>query len=131
MSLNFDASKLKDPDIAWTGDASSVLCNAIVPSLIFIDIVQITEDNADEVYARLHMLEQICGANRRKVGENSADLEPVYITPEEVESFIGLTCNVMTENRSSFYSGIVKGSLDEYKRNYQHIIRSNSRENEL
>jgi len=126
MSLRFDVSKLEDSSIAWEGDYSSALCNAIVPSLMFIEMGTITEENAGEVYARLHMLEQLCGANRLKLAENGVGTEPVYITPSEVKSFIGLTCNVTTISRNKFYAGIVKGSLDEYKRNYRSATKEKS-----
>lgn len=91
------------------------LTNALIWSTITVAIGKISEDNADEFYARLHFTELVVGPFLRKSGE------PYYITPEDVRAHIGLQTNATSfkgETRAKFL-GRFKYDLDSFKGQYK------------
>lgn len=102
MPLRFWLDKIEDhKNVCYIGsedDPDGVHIQPLTRSLIFltlnVGIGEITERNADEFYARLHIIERIQGASTRLGGEE------VYTTPQEVRAHIGLRTNVPTETRA-------------------------------
>jgi hypothetical protein len=88
------------------------LTEMLIFSTISVGIGRITEKNAAEFYARLRLMEQIDGPFLR-----TSDGEDRRVTPEDVQSHIGLTCNVAEESRRTFYTKIGR-DLDRFKASY-------------
>lgn len=86
MSLDWNATGVRDFD--QLTDNEYVTRDALVWATMAIGIGVITEENAQEFYSRLSLLEKVTGASRFKDGE------PLYFTPDDVKRFIGLTTNV-------------------------------------
>ena len=121
MSLNWDITNVKDhKSVCWLPDPEGeinpktgevyVMMNPVTKALIFatmsVDIGRITEDNADEFYARLGFFRQLWGpfvAND--------DGSPREITPQDVQAHIGLVTNVNTLTRAKWLTK-VKGIID-------------------
>jgi len=101
MALSWWVEDIEDfKNVVWRGsedDPDGVTMNPVTHGLIFLTISvglgEITDSNADEFYARAHIVEQLHGAMCRIGGEE------VYLTPQEVKQHIGLRTNVRNETR--------------------------------
>ena len=101
MSLDFDLGPImndserkhlaRDKQGNLTG-----LAQTLIFASMFVDIGVITEDNIDEFYRRCWLYEHGLSALRSK-GD-----DPVYITRDEVASFVGLRTNVATRTSKQF-----------------------------
>lgn len=118
MSLDFYYKEMADGgDCLWNEDGTSnMLCYAITFGLMFAEMGGITEKNASEVYARIHTVEKLIGALRVKHGDANNSTTEIFVTPDEVKQCIGLTVNVPEVSRTKFMNGIVKHTIDEFKR---------------
>lgn len=110
MALTWDLTKIKDHDTICfieteTGEVDEdgkplVRLNPVTEALIWttmgVGIGRITEDNAGEFYARAYIMERANGAMLTKQGE------PAYLTIEDVQAHIGLSCNVSYETRDEW-----------------------------
>lgn len=128
MALTWDVSKIHDyenvtsivaeEDLPSYGvKAGETMWNPVTTALVWhslsTGIGDITEENADEVYARIALVEKLHGANLIRDGK------PRYITPEEVRAHIGLTTNVFpVETRAKFLKRQAASFLDDEKKRY-------------
>jgi hypothetical protein len=129
MSLNWNVKNVENNEtVCFVGEGDEREINPITHALIFmtmsVGLGEITDKNADEFYARCHIMEQTHGAYTR-IGS-----EEVYITPQDIQRHIGLYCNVANETRAQWarriFVGRSKGSIDvsitsDYARNYRRI----------
>lgn len=108
MSLNWNISKIKNyKQVCWddwdeendSGTISS-RTETIIFMAMFVDMGKITEENWEKFYQRVNAWEQIEGAMMYKSGENG--IERVFLTPEDIYSHIGLSCNVATTTDAKF-----------------------------
>jgi hypothetical protein len=100
MSLNWNLSEIKEyKEVCWSTDnAGDKRLNRVTDTLVwatmFVDLGEITEQNAPQFYARVHFLEIIQGgAFLYDPGEDGKP-EDRYITLADVEAHIGLSTNV-------------------------------------
>lgn len=131
MALHWNVENVHDyENVCWIGEGDEREINPITHALIFltmsVGLGEITDKNADEFYARVHVMEQIHGHFTHIGGEG------VYISPLDVQRHIGLTCNVANETRAQWarriFVGRSKGGSDvsvtsEYTRNYNRIVK--------
>lgn len=87
MSLNWDARAVRDIDNLT--DNERVTLDSLIWSTLAIGMGEITDENAQEFYTRLSLIEKVTGASRFD-GES----KPLYFTPDDVKRFVGLTTNV-------------------------------------
>jgi hypothetical protein len=112
MALTYDLSKVKDrqqffPDTE-SGDLNPVTTTIIFGTMI-TGIGELTEQNAPEFYARLHLAEQLRGP----LAYNGHG-EPITITPQYVKGHIGLKTNVFPkETRAAWLKRYVSPELTE------------------
>ena len=136
MALTWSVAEVKDWEnvcniiatVDWPADGTKKgdkLLNPVTSALIWhslnTGIGRITEENAPEVYARIHMVETIYGSSLRKEGKDCP------ITKDDVIAHIGLTTNASfkDESRASFLKRHVTRQQDESKRDFaRHIERS-------
>lgn len=128
MALTWDVGKIHDYKnvttvIAPEDDPSigvkkgQELWSPVTTSLVWLTIAtgigEITKDNADEVYARVALVERLHGAYLIRDGKER------YITPEEVHAHIGLVTNVFpTETRAKFLKRQAGNYLDDKQKQY-------------
>jgi len=94
MSLDWNLTKIQDYQSAcWVGEGEDKRLNPVTEALIFscilVGIGEITKQNAQEWYVRVHACEHASGAVLRTV-EGGAR----FITPADVQAHIGLSTNV-------------------------------------
>lgn len=108
MSLDFDTKKIakladgSDPVRDKDGNLTG-LCQTMVFMTMFVELGEITSSNVKEFYKRCFFYETECGAMRQ-----TADGEYVYITEDEVRSFIGLKTNVVNKSWAQFRTALSK-----------------------
>ena len=131
MSLNWDFTKCKDSEAL--GEAEEwPITHALIWLTMGTGIGDISEKNAPEFYARIHLLEEIDGKWLRFAthfdAENQADeWEDRPITPEDVQKRIGLSTNVFPmETRAKWLSRVGKRKLDENVRKYEKALEDAS-----
>ncbi len=95
MALNWDLSKIKNRAEIQKGNEAAIT-DQMIWFTMFAGIGEITEANAGEFYARVHLIEKLSGAFLYR------DKEPMYITPADVRRRIGLKTNVSTITRPAF-----------------------------
>lgn len=121
MSLDWNITKCKinnTKDI--TDDEWNVLQSVIFTSM-YVDMGSITESNWEDFYARTYAWERTAGsALCRFEGDKKI---PVYLTPEDIHKWIGLSTNVITTTEAKFKSKIAdimkdnaKGELRSFKK---------------
>ena len=76
---------------------------------------EITEENWEVMFERLHIVERVFGAYRFTFTENQTR-KPLYITPDDVKSFIGLRTNAGNKSAAEF-NKMVMNKLKENARN--------------
>ena len=139
MSLNWNLSKIENNDeVCWIkrdplpseGDVSdkvdengqitsmNPVTNMLIWTTISVKMGEITEKNAAEFYARMAFANTILGGAPLFRTNEDGEREDVYITPEDVQAHIGLTCNVTTESRAKFL-GSFKQDLERYEWDYR------------
>lgn len=107
MSLRWNVEKVKNCDEVCFVEAAAdmpmrgvkkgervlrVLTDALIWASLGVGLPRITEKNWRRWYARVHIIEKVTGAWRF-----DGDGTPVYFTPDEVRSHIGLSTNVTPE----------------------------------
>lgn len=108
MALTWDVTKIKDyetnfPDIEQDGKKLwNPATDALVWAMLAIDIMEITESNVDEVFTRISMWEQTCGAFRYK------GTESIYFSYEEIVKHIGFRTNISNRTSKQFDAKIAK-----------------------
>ena len=141
MSLNWDASKIKDynenypsvfrtdpPTEIWNQDRTEIVrtieheerecwnpvTEALVMSFMGIGMTRITNDNVDEVYTRLMMYSRIYGGG---VLIDGMTKQPRDFKYEEVVGHIGLTTNVTEMTKVQFKNRLSKRLREIVERN--------------
>lgn len=129
MSLNWNVERIDNYEgVCWIGAEGDPErhMNPVTKALIFmtmsVGLGVITKDNAEEFYARTHVMEQVHGQSTHIGGEG------IYISPADVQRHIGLTCNVGNETRAQWARRIFIGNkrgindvsvTSDYTRNYR------------
>ena len=94
MSLRWDTTKCNPPEPK--DDHDRVLRDAIVWASIPAKMGEINSKNWQEFFCRAHYAELHTGAYRQ------GPAGPVFFQPEEVQRWIGLKTNVITESRAAW-----------------------------
>lgn len=117
MSLNFNFEKVATPpEGGWWitdqygGEELNPLTHAIVFATLAVDIGQITAENVDEFYARIHMLEAIDGPfYMESVSDGAGGTRWVKgISRDHLLAHIGLTTNVATRTRNQWSKSLFR-----------------------
>jgi len=117
MSLNWDLTKCKDLDSIET-DKEWVITEALIWLTMGTGIGDVSQKNAAEFYARIHLLEAIDGAWLGFRGEDGERVDRP-ITPKDVEKRIGMSTNVFPmETRNKWLNRIGKRVLDQSSNQY-------------
>lgn len=97
MSLNYDLTKVKKSEELQDG-----LLQTISFMSMFIEMGEITADNADEWLKRAHLWEFVNGqmSNRQ-------------LTHDDVTRMIGFRCNVITKTWLQFSKPLIKKYFDQ------------------
>ncbi len=99
MALHYD---LKDVKADWNDDAIWPITNALIWGTMSVAMNSITEKDWREFYTRCHMIETIHGAWL------FYDHKPRFITPDDVQSHIGLHTNASQMTNARFKTSIDK-----------------------
>lgn len=118
MPLTWDVSKIADHDEVTTlqteqGAIWHPKTEALVWLSMSTGIATITEQNSDEVYARINLIERVRGA---MLGTNG---ESLFIEPEDVRKHIGLRTNASRLTKSQFLNQFADHELNAAKRRYR------------
>lgn len=114
MSLNFDTTKCNPP--IPTDENDTTLREVLIFATMFLGISDLTEKNAAEFYARIHLNELAFGGMRNRSLEGGG-FEPVLVTPAEVRRWIGLHTNASTLTRAQFLKKM-EFALKDYATEY-------------
>jgi hypothetical protein len=94
-----------------------VLTEALIHMTITVGMSKITEQNYEEFWSRVAMLEEVHGPN---IIRRTADgVESVYITLEDVKNHIGLHTNAAPMSRTKFNGDVInrlKRKVEDRKR---------------
>lgn len=104
MALTFDFSKCAD--LKRIRDDEWGLTDALIWATMFVGMPRITEDNAAEFYARLHLIECLNGNLSHRAGE------PYFITLEDIKRRVGLVTNATPWTRPQFIKHKVGNYFD-------------------
>jgi hypothetical protein len=131
MTFNIDYNKIKDWEdvcVVEHDDGKSSLApmtQCLGFACISVGLHEITDKNADEFYARLHLIEQMDGAYLRRTSEDG--FESVFLTPQDVNRHIGLHTNAFpSKTRNQWLKEIVGMRVDDDKRDFKKAISSES-----
>jgi hypothetical protein len=126
MGLSWDITKCADPDMLQS-DKQWPVTNTLIWYTMFTDIGwTITEKNAPEFYARIHLIEKLEGPMMSTVihdPDRGDTFEPHFITPADVQSVIGLSINVGEQTRLQFSKRIVKRVMDKSVAEYNEATK--------
>lgn len=114
MSLDFNLKTVADHvTVCFDGNGDlKPVTQELIWNCLRIEMGEITEDNADEFYARVQFMTALRGSMWQMP---NGDLK---ITPEDVVAHIGLRTNVPTVHRQRWLTrskGQVMGPLDEMR----------------
>jgi hypothetical protein len=107
MALTWDVSKVKDYAEKWPDRIDgnhrqwNLTTDALVWASLAIDMCEITENNAEEWYIRIHMWEEVIGPFRSGLDENG-ERKDVFFTYEEIVGHIGMRTNVSHKHQNTF-----------------------------
>lgn len=125
MSLNYNLQGIADGVV----EENSTLTEAMIFLTMHIGWGEITEQNAAQWYARVHVWEQTYGTMLRVRDEDDPDhMSPRPITPEDVRKFIGLTTNVFghsgakQESDAAFNKRLMKFALEDAAAAYHKAV---------
>lgn len=99
MALSWDLTNIKDwKNTCMTGEGTlNPITYALIRATMLVDLGRITEENADEFFARVALVEKMWVP--LLVDENG---NPKSITPKMVYDHIGLKTNVADQSRDVF-----------------------------
>jgi hypothetical protein len=98
MALTWTLDQIKDyEEVCWIEDRLNPVTEALIWATMAVGIPQITDDNADEFYDRLHRWERLVAYYVIEGGKG-----PRPITREEVKAHIGLHTNASRLTRAQF-----------------------------
>lgn len=98
MPLNYDLRKVKAD---WKNDDVWPITNSLIWGTMSVGMGEITKKNWQEFYTRCHMIETIHGN-----WLIDSDGKPRYITPNDIQSHIGLYTNASTLTKAAFKTSI-------------------------
>jgi hypothetical protein len=116
MPLNWNSSKCKPAQDKGEEQMRHTLCILTVR----IGIFEITQKNAAEVYARVHILEEINGAFHTQAMPEGLMQRP-YL-PSDIKRWIGLNTNASSLTRTQFLKSI-SNQMDDYAREYREMTK--------
>lgn len=130
MPLTFSFEKIENADEVCFVDAPEggkvhrPVTEALIWKTMSIGIGQITEKNAGEFYARVHLVEQLDGASLMMPNEDG-DIVPTGISADDIRRHIGLETNATykVESRGTWLNRICGLELDASKRHYELLAK--------
>lgn len=122
MPLTWDITKCKDPDFISKGNEWAIT-NVVIMGTIFTGIGLITDENAGEFYARIHLIE-LMGGNLLLATNSKGEKIERSLTPIDIFRRIGLRTNAAfkDETRAQFNKRHVKHTLDMDARNFRTAV---------
>lgn len=108
MSLNFDLKNIENyEEKCWIDDKINPRTETVIFATMWVGMGEITEDNADEFYARFKIAEKSGGPFMFMDGE---DYE---FTPEDIIDHIGLRTNAGYESRQQWIKRYFQSDFDD------------------
>jgi hypothetical protein len=104
MALNWDMTKVYEPETLHESDYQWAISEAIIFGSMGVDLGSITEENLDEWTYRITLYQKLNSAMLRINGE------PFYITREHLERRIGLKVNVSNMTRTKWRNKMLEDS---------------------
>lgn len=120
MSLDFSLKNVKDwEDLYGPGPHGemNIVTHCLIWNMMSIDMGKITEENVEEVFTRLKMVEKVSGPPMWK--GTGKDREPRGFTLDDVRRHIGMTTNVHTTTKTQFAARIAKQLRDHATAEYR------------
>lgn len=133
MSLNYDLTKIENyeercTEVATetvstfmrTHEKGATVLKPLTHTLVFLSMSvglgRITEKNWRKWYGRARTIEALGGAWRTRVEDDGTHC-PLFLTPEDVHSHIGLSTNVLpAESDAKWRKRIVESSIEDRER---------------
>lgn len=106
MPLVWDLTKVKKYEQLQKTEAG--ITDALIYATMTVGIPKITETNADEFYARIHLVEMMTHPWLNNDGEE------VMFTRENITDRVGLTTNATTFSRAEFIKRRMKYYFSDY-----------------
>ena len=101
MSLDYRTANVKDKANVYDKEGNLTgLAQTIIFACMFVEIGEITEENAEEFFKRISIYELAFDALRQKNGE------PIFVTLKEVKAMIGLKTNIADKSFAQFKRGV-------------------------
>lgn len=114
MALHFNFSKVHDHQRVTTNPADPEEWHPVADALVWLSMIcgfnRIDEKNYDRVALRIAAYQVVAGAylGRIVLGKRS----PVYITPQDVKRFIGMTTNATVMTDAQWLKHLGKLAMD-------------------
>lgn len=121
MSLNYDATKVKDfeinfPDVIRDGVRySNSVLESVVFYCMFLDMEGVNEKNIDEFVFRFRFYTRLFSHLYYSTGENG-EKKGFEITKDILKKLVGLSVNVCQKPRNEWVKHIVKNLSEEIER---------------
>lgn len=104
MALNWDMTKVYEPETLHESRYEWAISEAIIFASMGVDLGSITEENLDEWTYRITLYQKLNGALLR------IDGNPFYITRDHLERRIGLKVNVANMTRTKWRNKMLDDS---------------------
>lgn len=118
MSLDFDTSKVAHELVRAKDGSMTGLAQTMIFMSMFVDLGEITEKNVKQFYKRAFLFEHSCGALRQ------TDKGELFVTEEEVRSFIGLKTNVANKTEAQWQRAHAKRLMDRLLEKWHREFRT-------
>lgn len=115
MGLNFSFKKVHDFEAVTTDPANPDRWHPVADALVWLSLIcgyrEITLKNVDKVIARIMAYQSVTGAY---LSANGGAIK-VYITPEDVRRFIGLSTNASVMTDAQWAKHLARIATDQGK----------------
>lgn len=119
MSLTMDYSGIADYEALHADDHERVVTQALGFYSMPLGFGEVTERNAEEVFAAITVYDALCGSPLVRTAEGM----PYSLTPQDVHRRVGLRTNAVNGmSVRNNLARIAKERMDEERGNYQRAV---------
>jgi len=123
MALSWNVEKIENHEELLVGEGDERELDALTQAFIWTSLAtglgkgwSLDIDFAPEFYARIKLYERVHGSLVRRVDDETGEIKPYWVTPEDVLRRVGLETNVSPVTRAEFIKRMVTNDLDRDKR---------------
>jgi len=114
MSLDYRTAGITDKTNVYDKEGNLTgVAQTIIFACLFVELSEITEENAEEFHKRISLYEFATDPLRQK------SYEPVFVTLDEVKTMIGLRTNVPEKTFAQFKRGLADKLIDRVMRKWE------------